>query len=385
MSGDNTLYVFLDAVLTGTDPSQPSDFTLAYMKRSPNGAWSAPIRIPGIEDNVNLSNLGVDIDSNNLVHFAWAVNTQDPHNAPFPTTRAVYDAWMDPTGSTSLPRLVDRTVVNNQINEQVRQIQVGQDGSVYVVFAEESLHAYLSQMAGQTVSGASTLSQSIQVPPLSSHPGLSFLYQFNGSPTPQNNFTVQVTLGSDSTTLFSTALATPGWTHQWLDLSAYAGQAVTLTFSANNLAGYPATGAYLDEVSLGPTNPDAWVSTRASVHALPGSQVTVPLTYGNQGRVPAAGSQLTLTLPAGLTFVSASIDPSSNAPYPTWALGDLPAQSAPATLWVTLQVAATVPTLTPLAYSASILSTSTELETANNVSSGAIDPSRLVYLPILER
>jgi len=52
----------------------------------------------------------------------------------------------------------------------------------------------------------------------------------------------------------------------------------------------------------GPTYPDAWVHTGLPDFALPGSQVTVPIFLGNQGRVLAAGAQLTLALPAGLNF-----------------------------------------------------------------------------------
>jgi uncharacterized repeat protein (TIGR01451 family) len=159
---------------------------------------------------------------------------------------------------------------------------------------------------------------------------------------------------------------------------------VTLTFTVHQTAGLLPDYAFVDEVSAGSTNPDAWVQIGPSFHALPGSQVTIPITLGNQGRVPAAGAQLTLTLPAGLTFVSASISPTSTDPALTWNLGDLAAQST-ATIWVTLQVDPTSPTFTSLNYTTILTLSAPELETTNNTANGVVHTDLQVYLPMIKK
>jgi hypothetical protein len=78
------------------------------------------------------------------------------------------------------------------------------------------------------------------------------------------------------------------------------------------------------------------------------------------------------------------VAPTATSPNLTWDLGDLPAQSGPTTLWVTLQVDAGAPPFTSLAGSLAIAAPG-ELETANNTAPVTIFTSQQVFLPSLTR
>lgn len=107
---------------------------------------------------------------------------------------------------------------------------------------------------------------------------------------------------------------------------------------------------------------------------------------GNQGGAGASNVQITFTLPAGVTFVSASIPPASQSPARTWNVSNLAAKSGPSTITVTARVAADVPIPSTLNHSAGVQTSSTELETLNNTQPVAtfIQPF-LIYLPLVQR
>jgi hypothetical protein len=89
------------------------------------------------------------------------------------------------------------------------------------------------------VGNAVTISQSLALPVNLHQPTLSFLYQLPAGGA--------LSAQAETDTLFSSNTATAGWQHAWADLSAYAGQTITLTFS------YTAAtdDAYLDDVTIG--------------------------------------------------------------------------------------------------------------------------------------
>jgi uncharacterized repeat protein (TIGR01451 family) len=170
------------------------------------------------------------------------------------------------------------------------------------------------------------------------------------------------------------------WTHQWLDFSTWKGQTITLTFM---LHGDLPAQVYLDEITLGSGYPDTWVQLANPSIARPGSTVTYQLTYGNQAGVLASGVQVTATLPAQLTFVAASIPPTSTLTSLVWDLGDLPAQSGPHTILITAAVTSTITSINTMTNTASISTGTTELEMANNTYQTNLLIKYDIFLPII--
>lgn len=112
---------------------------------------------------------------------------------------------------------------------------------------------------GSAPGGESVISATVLLPAGLYRPTVSFVYRILTSDNTSHDY-LQARLngqafwqdgyaGSDVGTQRDL-----GWRHAWLDLSAHAGQTVTVELAlvqAGAYAGYP-TGAYLDEVSIGP-------------------------------------------------------------------------------------------------------------------------------------
>ena len=108
--------------------------------------------------------------------------------------------------------------------------------------------------------------------------GQSYPFAVNG-----NALDVQVDNGITNTTVFTTAVSAADWTHQWLDLSAWKGQTITVSFTFHqNTPGLPAW-MYLDEVSLGSGQPDVWVQLANPPIGSAGKQGNLP-AYLRQSR-----------------------------------------------------------------------------------------------------
>jgi uncharacterized repeat protein (TIGR01451 family) len=184
--------------------------------------------------------------------------------------------------------------------------------------------------------------------------------------------------------LFSTTTATDGWAHQWLDLTSWASQSITLTFRAHLVSGYRCPAAYLDEVSLGSAYPDLWVQKGSSGVARPGDVVVYTLAYGNRGAVTAAGAILTDTLPAEVTWITASVAPITTTPPLRWDLGEIAAGAGPFYIVVTTTLTTTVPLGSTFTNTA-VIGGAGELESANNTATKVIFVGYRVYLPLVVR
>jgi uncharacterized repeat protein (TIGR01451 family) len=229
----------------------------------------------------------------------------------------------------------------------------------------------------------SAISQTISIPADMETPILSFFYLYNGLIGDESNsFDVLLDDGQVST-LWQQSQVDERWRHQWFDLTPWKGETVTLTFQLHQEQQALNTWAFLDSVTVGSANPDVWV-TAGRVHGLPNEQIEHTLTYGNRGGAVAAGTRLTYTLPAELSFVSASLPPISTSPL-VWDLGDLSAKSEPMTLSVVVQVAPTAVPFTTLSSMAVLSAISTELELLNNSARGETLVSHQVYLPVIHK
>ena len=235
-------------------------------------------------------------------------------------------------------------------------------------------------------SGSTVLTQTLSIPAGMTHPILSFFYQLkDASLANGGEFNVQVTHGADTSTLWSTTQNTAGWLQRSLDLQAFAGQEISLRFSLDLAAGQLPAYALIDDVTLGTANPDLWVSDAGSTIALPGTTFTLVLAYGNRSLVPANGSQLTLTLPDQLTFISADTAPSGiTGQVLSWDIATLDGQSS-AILHITVSLAGDAAPFNTLSVLAAIQAAPTELEQANNSYEIPLFIGTKVYTPFVFR
>jgi uncharacterized repeat protein (TIGR01451 family) len=235
-------------------------------------------------------------------------------------------------------------------------------------------------------SGESSVQQAVQLAGVSTHPTLSFLYKLSGI-IPDNGSHFQATIdnGLSTTTVFSTTTNTSDWTHQWVDLTPWAGQQVTMTLGVMMPAGVPPVRAYLDDVTIGSAMPDLWLALQGPTNIPPGEQAAFLVRYGNRGGVPASSGQITVTLPAGVSFVSATPWPISLEPVPTWQVGNLPAGSDPGQIVITTTLGSEVTVGQLLEVTAGIENASPELELHNNYGQVKSRTGYVVTLPFLVR
>jgi len=171
------------------------------------------------------------------------------------------------------------------------------------------------------------------------------------------------------------------WTHGWADLSAWAGQAVSVTFSVAPVAGQQTTFASVDEVSLGAAHPDTWVSLAGTGEAVGQGLVQYTLRYGNRGAAPASGLTLTVQLDPHLQWVS-SVPPAATGPLPTWNIGSLPAGGG-GVITITARVQSNVTLLNWLTSTAHLGVSGGELETLNNTAAVLTQIIGRLYLPLV--
>jgi uncharacterized repeat protein (TIGR01451 family) len=121
------------------------------------------------------------------------------------------------------------------------------------------------------------------------------------------------------------------------------------------------------------------------VTGLPSSTLIYHLTYTNQGGAPAPGTLITLTLPAELTYVDASLPPLTSTSEIVWDVGNLAAKSGPYTIVVTATVAPTATFFSTLTSTVSLNTSGAELETANNSAQAGTFVAYQIFFPVLRR
>lgn len=165
-----------------------------------------------------------------------------------------------------------------------------------------------------TTDGLATLTQAVTLPVDARPQILSFMYALSTTtPLSQSGLSVTVEFSGTTTSVFTTTTPCLDWCHQWIDLSAWQGQSITLTFTLEQNNG-EALQVYLDEVTLG-----AWLTpfvqevTPVQVDANTTTDITVtgenflaePLVLLNGLPVSTtwlSATTLTATVPSTLTF-----------------------------------------------------------------------------------
>jgi hypothetical protein len=239
--------------------------------------------------------------------------------------------------------------------------------------------------------GESSLSRTVTVPADMPQPVLSFMHAGRGM------VTLDLTGGRDQASSPSGTLARPpvrsetillppapaGYRHEWVDLSAYAGQTVQLTLRASWAAGEPVAWARFDDVTLGAAHTDVGVTADGG-QRLANNLAHHTVFVSNDSALPAAGVSLVYTLPPQLAFVSADPAPASLSPL-RWELGEL---AAGETRVVRLTTRAATGALPPSVNSAAaVATTSEELELLNNTAAATTTLRRegRVVLPAIMR
>lgn len=206
------------------------------------------------------------------------------------------------------------------------------------------------------------------------------------SPGLANQFSVSVDDGVTTTIAFSdTTLTAIDWLHQWVDLSLWAGQTVTVTFTVEQGSGAIPARVYLDEVTLGSAKPDVWATLEVPEIVSPAEMFVYQLTYGNQGGAAATGTYLTLTLPVEFTYSSVSLPPViSTTTELVWDVGSLAAHSGPFSIFLIASVSPTAPVLITVTSTLAITANS-ELETANNSQQASTLIGYQILFPVVRR
>lgn len=255
---------------------------LVYRTRSPAGMWSAATLLP-----INLTGTLRQAISNEqgTLHFLtdafeyvarYATGGWSPVAVISDAERTYYDASMAVAGETPLfaartdGGLFYRRGISPQLWSSWLPFELPSVEHFVIAAsptAEALLHIVGTPGEGVEVRSANvnplpdtatcSIGQRLTIPLDMTKPTLSYMRKLvSGETTAQERFIVAI----NHQTVYSTSLVVPGWDawkHQWLDLSPWAGQTVTITLSLRNdlRHGYSVVG--LDDVAVGP-----WLTPR---------------------------------------------------------------------------------------------------------------------------
>jgi len=218
-------------------------------------------------------------------------------------------------------------------------------------------------------SGAATLSQRVAIPATMSHPTLSFMKRVLGNNGGGATVAARIEEGHNTQSFAITGDAR--WSLGWLDLSAWAGKTVVVTFAVEQPADAPPAQLYLDAITLGSASPQLWAQLRSPVQAQPGATAAGVLAFGNRGAAEAAGATLTLTLPDGLSLAAATPPAEVTGNTARWSLGAL-AAGEERSIALTLAAASGAPWGQQRTLRAELTAATPEVELADNRSEQAI-------------
>ncbi len=386
-------------------------YAIRYRHRDASGRWSNIEEVTNLASFPYLCGLLADKDGRARVlwrqsHNSW-LSTRKP-NGEWDIPTQIYTSsgsycgnlFTDSSGKlhlliNELPRLRYRqlgldgvwsnVVTMSTTMQESRELQLEASGIVHSLWVSYEGGQWRLNYSHLDVPGTdanSSLSQQMTLPVDMDSPILSFLYQFSGG----SEFSVTIDNGSGPSEVFSTNEYTQNWTHNWVDLSPWIGQTVTVSFEVQQAAGVPYAWVLMDDVSIGAAHPDVWLrKTALPPSALPGESVVFTLAYGNSGLAPAASVRITDTLPAELAFVSASLPPVTITPALVWNLPGVPASSGPYTIQVTTTLTSSVPMWSNLMNTASISLVGGELEGWNNLVQERVFAGKLIYIPLAQR
>ncbi|MDX1615135.1 MAG: hypothetical protein R3300_12555 [Candidatus Promineifilaceae bacterium] len=362
---------------------------LHYAYREEGASWSGFVTLN--DEPMNVQDVKWDVAPDGKVLVTWN-QYDDSRNTIRYIWRDNSGTWSDAQilpGEGRVP-LVDLEVDSSSAFDEYPQALVDGSRTVTTVWhGSASVTGYDLNHTSFRVAESdeySTVSQAVTIPLTMTNPTLSFVTSvYGGQPGSEAALSAQIQAGGHLTTVITVTEAGP-WTHQWADVSAWAGQTVTLSLRVQQQAGVPLLSAMVDEVTLGSAPPDLWVELNTPTNAPSGETFPITLRYGNQSASPAGGVQISLTLPAGISFVAADVTPDESGSTLSWDIGDVAAGPTEHAIVMTATMdTAYDPLLEPLLLQAEINGTAPEIELANNVHSRPIAIGYRMALPIIGR
>lgn len=339
---------------------EPHDLLYAYQR--PDGQWTPfSLIAAGVGEGYEAV-----IDSRGMIHLIFdtirqTVYTRAMPGQPWSTPVALSDNY------AAMPLLV-----------------AGTDDSLFGVVPEiVDYHFVLKQLASAPAgqAGTATLSQQVAIPATMSHPTLSFMKRVLGNNDGGATVAARIQEGGNPPQSFPIA-GDARWSLGWLDLSAWAGKTVTVTFAVEQPADAPPAQLYLDAVTLGSASPQLWAQLRSPGQAQPGATAAGALAAGNRGAAGAADAVLTLTLPDGLSLVAATPPAEVTGNTARWSLGAL-AAGEERSIALTLAVAPGAPLGQRPTLRAELTAATPEVELADNRSEQAVFFGWQMLMPAL--
>lgn len=192
------------------------------------------LQVTQLPDCASETSLAID-GSNNL----YIVNVA-------PAEHAILWRYKPYGGTWSAPRRIAE-----HENVEAPELEVGPDGNLQLLYVNGPT-TNIYQTGIWLPQADSTLSQTIVLPSSLHRPTLSFLYRLEGwGGQDAERFAVNVTSATGTTTVFSATQNTADWTHQWIDLSPWAGEVITVAFTAQSQTHLTSARIALDEVTIG--------------------------------------------------------------------------------------------------------------------------------------
>jgi hypothetical protein len=229
--------------------------------------------------------------------------------APTEHGRAIFWRYKPRGGTWSTPRLIVEYEEGG-----APELEVGPGGYLHL-FHEKNATTSIYRTGDWLPQAESSIFQGVALPDGLHQPTLSFLYRLEGwGESDPERFAVNITASGSTTTAFSTTLNTTDWTHQWVDLSPWAGEVITIAFQAKSQNHLVSTLVTLDEITIG-----SWLTPAPrAVYPNPvEAHVSIPITVTGENflegailwidGVPLAtnwlgSNQLTATLPSTLSL-----------------------------------------------------------------------------------
>ncbi len=344
-------------------------YKVMYAYKHAGESWSAPIELFN-----DVAGLGSGID-------VFTVDGDTIHILANDCSQTLHDFRITPGGAGTIDRIYDPV--------EYCDVRFGIDRNqdIYTLWVQNGYGGYLQYQTtkGASENGDASLSQLITLPVTMTNPVLSFNYLYEGQLGANGTgLDVVVDNGNASTNLFSTRTATGGWAHQWIDLTPWLSQTVTITFQISQQEGGPYARVYLDDVTVGSAYANVQVDLTGPQMAQPGREMTEEIIYRNQAGVTAEQTVITLTLPAGVTFNGADIDPTTQiGNVLVWNVDDLSGQNDPGAIKISFRVDESTPSGSHLVSEAQISTASSELELLNNHAQSTLWITEAVYLPTI--
>jgi TolB protein len=276
-----------------------------YRTKTATGAWATPTSIAFDIQNEALDCFlqSLSVDKSLGVHAFWS----ECDGYTYYNYRSLAGEWstsvhMPAAGWGVIDSIVDNQgtlhVVNGMGGIVYRQklsgakdfsdpVNIGGGGWPHAQIAMDSNgNAHIAGSGYQTTltatqSSVGLLSQNITLTASMNEPTVAFMYELRRTPpNVKTVFEVNVDDGSSSTSVFSTTISTDRWKMEWVDLSPWRGQSVTITLGLKQAVNDPLASLFLDHVTVA-----EWRTPLATHvtpnHVEPNTPITLTITGEN--------------------------------------------------------------------------------------------------------